>query len=161
MKNKEYLKKELLIITLTSILYLILFIILNQLEYKQYMKNFNLKINAILTAINQEYPNITKEQMLILLNSTDNYENILSSYGYDLTNDDYLINNKLTYHNFAIYKTSLLLLAFFLSITFFLKSNFKTDKAIDKIIKSIEQINQKKYDLDLDELSEDKLSILK
>ena len=43
----------------------------------------------------------------------------------------------------------------------FIKYNLKQDKEINKIIKCIENINQKNYSLDIDNLSEDKLSILK
>ena len=46
-------------------------------------------------------------------------------------------------------------------IYIFVKSHFKNDKEINKIIKCIEKINHKNYELELDELSEDKLSILK
>ena len=43
----------------------------------------------------------------------------------------------------------------------FVKYNIKNDNEIDKIIKCIEDINHKNYELKLDDISEDKLSILK
>ena len=44
---------------------------------------------------------------------------------------------------------------------FFIRYNLKNDKEIDKIIKCIEDINHKNYELKLDDISENKLSILK
>ena len=52
-------------------------------------------------------------------------------------------------------------LTFIIIIYIFVKSHLKSDKEIEKIIKCIEKINRKNYELELDELSEDKLSILK
>jgi len=62
---------------------------------------------------------------------------------------------------FGITKFGILLVAFISLIYLFIKHNLQNDKEIDKIIKCIENINHKNYELDLDELSEDKLSILK
>ena len=43
----------------------------------------------------------------------------------------------------------------------FVTSHLESDKEIDKIIRLLEKINHKNYELNIDELSEDKLSILR
>ena len=46
-------------------------------------------------------------------------------------------------------------------IVFFIKYNRKRDKEIKSITKCIEEINHKNYELQIDTMSEDELSILK
>ena len=58
MKNKEYLKKYLIQILVTIILFLVLFLFINQIQDKEYKKNFNYKINAILEVLQEEYPEL-------------------------------------------------------------------------------------------------------
>lgn len=62
---------------------------------------------------------------------------------------------------FHLIKVLLFISSFMTLILIFLYSHLESDKEINKIIKCIEEINRKNYELDLDELSEDKLSILK
>jgi len=161
MKNKEYLKKYLIQILVTIIVFLVLFLLVNQTQDKEYKKNFNYKINAILEVIQQEYPNIEKEQLINILNSEISEGNILLDYGYDLEKDFYIEQNNKINLKFNIIKIIILSLTFITIIHIFVKSHLKSDKEINNIIKCIENINRKNYELELDELSEDKLSILK
>lgn len=62
---------------------------------------------------------------------------------------------------FNFLKTITVLSTFAMLMYIFVKYNIRTDKEIDKIIKCIEEINHKNYELKLEDLSEDKLSILK
>lgn len=161
MKNKEYLKKYLIQILVTIVVFIVLFLFINQIQDKEYKKNFNYKINAILEVLQEEYPDVTKEELIDILNSKKSEGNILSDYGYDIEKDFFIEeNNKLNF-KFNIIKIIILCLTFITIIYIFVKSHLKSDKEINKIIKCIENINRKNYELDLDELSEDKLSILK
>jgi len=53
------------------------------------------------------------------------------------------------------------LLSFMILIYLFVRYYFKRDNEIEKIIKCLEKINQKNYEIDINDVSEDKLSILK
>ena len=81
MKNKEYLKKYLIQILITIIVFLVLFLFVNQTQDREYKKNFNYKINAILEVVQEKYPNVKKEELIDILNSKKSEENILLDYG--------------------------------------------------------------------------------
>jgi len=161
MKNKEYLKKYLLQSLIIIIFFLLLFLSICNIEYNQYKQNFNYKINAILEIMQEEYPNIKKDELIEILNSNDSTKNILLEYGYDLETDSFIKQNNKTNLIFSIIKIFIIFLFLIVLIMLFIRSHLKSDQEINKIIKCIEQINHKNYALDLDELSEDKLSILK
>jgi len=161
MKNKEYLKKYLLHCSIVIAFFSLLLVIVNNIEYNQYKQNFNYKINAILEEVKEKYPNVNESDLIEILNSNDAKKDILIDYGYDIEKDSYISKNDNYNLIYGITKLGILLFAFISLIYLFIKYNLKTDKEIDKIIKCIEKINHKNYELDLDELSEDKLSILK
>ena len=161
MKNKEYLKKYLIQTLITIIVFLVLFLFVNQTQDREYKKNFNYKINAILEVVQEKYPNVKKEELIDILNSKKSEENILLDYGYDIEKDFFIEENNKLNLKFNIIKMIIICLTFIIIIYIFVKSHLKSDKEIEKIIKCIEKINRKNYELELDELSEDKLSILK
>ena len=161
MKNKEYLKKYLIKILIAITVFLSLLLSINYIQDKEYKRNFNSKISAILEVVQNKYPNVEKEELINILNSKNSEENILLDYGYDLENDFFIEQNNKINLKFNIIKIIILCLTFITIIYIFIKSHLKSDKEINKIIKCIENINRKNYVLDFDELSEDKLSILK
>ena len=161
MKNKEYLKYYLLQSLIVITIFSLLLVIVNTIEYNQYKRNFNYKINAILEKVEEKYPNLDQNDLVEILNSKETEDNVFKDYGYDIAKDSYVSKNDNYNLIFGITKFGILLVAFISLIYLFIKHNLKNDKEIDKIIKCIEKINRKNYELDLDELSEDKLSILK
>jgi len=161
MKNKEYLKHYLLQSLIVITIFSLLLVIVNTIEYNQYKRNFNYKINAILEKVEEKYLNLDQNDLVEILNSKEIEDNVLKDYGYDMDKDSYVSKNDNYNLIFGITKFGILLVAFISLIYLFIKHNLKNDKEIDKIIKCIEKINHKNYELDLDELSEDKLSILK
>lgn len=161
MKNREYLKQYLFQSLIVIVIFSLLLIFVNTIEYNKYKQNFNYKLNAILETIQEEYPDIEQEKIIEILNSNNTKENILKQYGYDIEKDSYVSQNDKNNLIFSFIKLGILLLSFIILIYLFIKHNLKNDKEIDRIIKCIEDINHKNYELDLDELSEDKLSILK
>ena len=90
MKNNEYLKKYLIQILITIIVFLVLFLFVNQIQEREYKKNFNYKINAILEVVQDKYPNIKKEELIDILNSEKTEGNVLLDYGYDLDRDFFI-----------------------------------------------------------------------
>ena len=150
MKNKEYLKNYLIQIFITMIIFLTFFFFINTIQDKEYKKNFNYKISAILEVILEKYPDTRKDELISILNSSNNID---KEYFIEKNNQ---VNIK---YNFI--KVLILLLMNIVIIYIFVKSHLKSDREINKIIKCIENINHKNYELDINELSEDKLSILK
>lgn len=161
MKNKEYLKKYLVKILIVVVIFLICFITINKIEYNEYKKNFNYKINGIFEVIQEEYPNITKQDLIEILKSETYSTNILKEYGYDIQTDSFIEEIDNLNVNYNIYKLIIIGLCLTILIFLFIKSHLDSDKEIDKIIKLLERINRKNYELKLDELTEDKLSILR
>ena len=161
MKNREYLKKYLMQILIVVIVFLISFIFISKLEYNEYKKNFNYKINDIFLFLQEKYPDITKEDLIEILNSDNSKTNILEEYGYDVEIDSLLVQNDKLNVRYNIYKVALIGLCLVALIYLFVTSHLESDKEIDKIIRLLEKINHKNYELNIDELSEDKLSILR
>lgn len=161
MKNREYLKKYLMQILIVVIVFLISFIFISKLEYNEYKKNFNYKINDIFLFLEEKYPDITKEDLIEILNSDNSKTNILEEYGYDVEIDSLLIQNDKLNVRYNIYKLVIIGLCLVALIYLFVTSHLESDKEIDKIIRLLEKINHKNYELNIDELSEDKLSILR
>lgn len=161
MKNRKYLKKYLIQILIVVIVFLISFIFVSKLEYSEYKKNFNYKINGIFLFLQKKYPDITKEDLIEILNSDNSKTNILEEYGYDVEIDSLLVQNDKLNVRYNIYKVVIIGLCLVTLIYLFVTSHLESDKEIDKIIRLLEKINHKNYELNIDELSEDKLSILR
>ena len=161
MKNNKYLKKCLLQCLIIIIIFMSLYVIINNIEYNKYKKNFNYKLNAILELVKEKYPSIENEEIINILNSSDTKLEVLKEFGYDISKDSYILKNDKDNNIFSLLKIIILILMISALIYIFIKYNFKYDKQIDKIIETIEEINRKNYELDLDELTEGKLSILK
>lgn len=161
MKNREYLKKYLIQILIVVIVFLISLIFISKLEYNEYKRNFNYKINGIFLLLQEKYPDITKDDLIKILNSDNSKTNILKEYGYDIEIDSLLIQNDKLNVRYNIYKVVIIGLCLVTLIYLFVTSHLESDKEIDKIIRLLEKINHKNYELNIDELSEDKLSILR
>ena len=161
MKNRKYLKKYLIQILIVVIVFLISFIFISKLEYNEYKRNFNYKINGIFLLLQEKYPDITKDDLIKILNSDNSKTNILKEYGYDIEIDSLLMQNDKLNVRYNIYKVVIIGLCLVTLIYLFVTSHLESGKEIDKIIRLLEKINHKNYELNIDELSEDKLSILR
>ncbi len=160
MSNNVYLRKYLLKSLCVIMFFIILLCLVNKVEYNKYKYNTNQKINGIVAKIQEKYPEIEKEEIIEILNS-NNKDNLFNEYGYDINKDSYINQNNEVYIKFNILKIFILLLSFMILIYLFVRYYFKRDNEIEKIIKCLEKINQKNYEIDINDVSEDKLSILK
>ena len=160
MSNNVYLRKYLLKSLCAIMFFIILLCLVNKVEYNKYKYNTNQKINGIVAKIQEKYPEIGKEEIIEILNS-NNKDNVFNEYGYDINKDSYINQNNEVYIKFNILKIFILLLSFMILIYLFVRYYFKRDNEIEKIIKCLEKINQKNYEIDINNVSEDKLSILK
>lgn len=160
MKNKIDLKSTLIKICLVIVFFTSLLVIINIHEYNSYQETYNKKINAIFYKLEKEYPDITKEELYEIINSNTHLSSTLQTYG--MTEASLVLPE-----NKAVLKVTLTLNIFLLVfligfiIYYFLHYNHKKDLELAEIISYIEQINNKNYKLDIDNISEDELSILK
>lgn len=161
MKNKELLKKYLFKNLIVIILFALLFLFLNFIEYRIYQFHFNEKIVSLIEIIQEKYPEVNKEEMIEILNAKESYHNVLQEYGYDIKLDSLIDINDQRRQMVSMIKNLLFLLLFGILFWLFFHYLKRNDKEIHKIVKCVENINHQIYDLDLDESSEDQLSILK
>ena len=155
MKNKT-IKKYILSFMILLILNISLILILNRYEYKTYTKNYNNKINTIITNIKNKYPDIEESDIIEIINSEEDNKDILSNYGINSITLNDKVNNKITIISLIIIITfdSLIILIFYLY-------DKNKSKKIKEITKMISKINNRQFDIDINDFNEGELSILK
>lgn len=161
MKNKEKLKKFLIILSLYTILIIILTYGINKYEYQVYKDNFDTKITSIILKIKEEYPNITDEELYNILKSFQKDGKVLEQYSLTIDNKSLLKENDNKYQQFLVTNITIVFISAIFLIFLFLRFNAKKDREINKITKCLEEINKRNYKIDIEEMSEDELSILK
>ncbi len=160
MKNKMNLKRCLLQCLSVSLLFLVLFLGFQWKAYREYTINYNQKMNAVLGKVHEEYPDITKAELMKLLDS-DKDDSFVKSFGIDLEKDSLILENETRFCYSLIISGLLVILFAGALLGFFLKYNYDKDKELKQITRYIEEINQRNYKLEIEDISEDELSILK
>lgn len=155
MKNKT-IKKYILSLIILLIFNVSLIFILNRYEYKMYTKNYNDKINSIISNIKNKYPDIEESDIIEIINNEEDSEDILSKYGIDSITKNDKVNNKIRIISLIIIITfdSLIILIFYLY-------DKNKSKKIKEITKMISKINNRQFDIDINDFNEGELSILK
>ena len=162
LENKVHLKKFLLISIIPIIVFLILGNIFFFYQYNSYTQNYNNKIASLVNLLEKEYPDIDRNELISILNSEDKVsEDIFSRYGIDIQNESIIIENDRLFSGFIIVYNILFIGLAMSIILLYLKHEKDQNKEIKKIARCIEEINKKNYSINIDENSEDELSILK
>ncbi len=162
MKNKIELKKMCITSCIIIIIFLITFSILIYKQYKTYTYNFNQKIAGIIDNVLEKYPDIEKREIVEILNSSDKTNNeILREYGIELDKDSVILENNTDFQKFIIIDVSTLIVFILILSIIVFKYNHSESKKINEITKYIEEINRGNYKLNIEENTEDELSILK
>lgn len=162
MKNKIELKKMCITSCIVIIIFLITFSILIYKQYKTYTYNFNQKIAGIIDNVLKKYPDIEKREIVEILNSSDKTNNeILREYGIELDKDSVILENNTDFQKFIIIDVSTLIVFILILSIIVFKYNHSESKKINEITKYIEEINRGNYKLNIEENTEDELSILK
>ena len=152
-------KKHFIIVWIVVV---IIFFIISFVEYNSYVRITNNFTNNIISEVVKNYPDVTEEEIIDIINSTDNEtSDILASFGIDINSMGVLksINDNF-YRNLIINSIVLLVISIviFLLIFFYDK---KEKRELDKIIDYLKELNRGNYDLKIDLNSEGFLSILK
>ena len=161
MKNKEKLKKFLVILSLYTIFVIFLTYSINKYEYQVYKDNFDTKITSIILKIKEDYPAITDEELYNILKSSKKDGKVLEQYSLTIDNKSLLKENDNKYQQFLVTNITIVFISTIFLIFLFLRFNAKKDREINKITKCLEEINKRNYKIDIEEMSEDELSILK
>ncbi len=158
MKNKIN-KKTLIFIIITSVFSLVLFGLLLKYQYRTYTINYNNKINSIISEVIKKYPEVNESDLIEIINS-ENEINILSKYGINDKSSSVIENDKL-FKKHLIIDLSILFAIIITLYVYFVINKSKRTKKINKIIELISKINKRNFDIDIEDYTEDELSILK
>lgn len=161
MKNKVKLKRYIFISLILSIIFIVLNILISIHEYKIYRNNINNNLESIISLIETKYPSITKNEIMEILNSKSNTTNIFKEYGIDIDNTSIILENDKYYNSFIVLNTLYIFIIIIVLLIIFLIYIKNKDKDIKDITKYIEEINKGNYELKINSISEDELSILK
>lgn len=162
MKNKIELRKTLICILCVIVLAVALFGENYVYQYKVYTNNFNNKIAMIITKLTEEYPNLSESELFEIINNKGNInEKLFNAYGIDLNKDAVVIENERIFSKFLVCNIIFIVFISIIILLLFLRYNKSKDKKLNEITKYIEEINNRNYKLDIDDNSEDELSILK
>ena len=159
MKNKIN-KKTLFFIIITTFISVIFFAFILKYQYKNYTKNYNESINSIIYEVTLKYPDISKDDLIEIMNNNKKSVDVLSKYGINDENSSIILNDKLFKKYFFI-DLLILVVVILIIYLFFIINKSKRNKKINKIIELISSINRRNFDIDIEEYTEDELSGLK
>ena len=158
MKNKIN-KKILVFMIITSFISLGLFGLILNYQYKTYTMNYNNKINSLINEVVKKYPEVNESDLVSILNS-ENEEDLLSKYGINEKSSAIIENDRL-FKKYIIVDLSILFIIIITLYVYFVINKSKRTKKINKIIELISKINRRNFDIDIEDYTEDELSILK
>ncbi len=162
MKNKVELKKVIFKLIIVSFVAIIIFVVFQFIQYRIYTKNLNNKIGSIISKIVEENPNVKKNELIEIVNSKNDVNSeLFKKYGINIDEDSIILDNYRYFKIFIVIEILMLLVFAILLLAIFLNYNYNKDKTLKQIIKYIEEINKRNYKLDIDDNTEDELSILK
>ncbi len=158
MKNKIN-KKILVFMIITSFISLGLFGLILNYQYKTYTMNYNNKINSLINEVVKKYPEVNESDLVSILNS-ENEEDLLSKYGINEKSSAIIENDRL-FKKYIIVDLSILFIIIITLYVYFVINKSKRNKKINKIIELISKINRRNFDIDIEDYTEDELSVLK
>lgn len=166
MRNKIRLKRCLVWSAIVVGIFLFLAAGMQHWTYQMYTANYNRALLQMVATVQDSDSDVSEQELMEILNtealeSGELEVDFVEKYGIDLTTDSLLLANDTAYHRVVAGSLGLVLAFAAILMGVFLHYNRGKDRELEKITGYIEQINQKNYRLELEELSEDELSILK
>ena len=156
-KSKKIIISYVLIILSFILVFNIFYIKLNDKNRIRY----NQTLNSIIYQVSIKYPLVNNKDIIEILDGKVISKNVLKEYGIDIDNDYLILNSKKDYIQGLIINNTIIIIfiILFILISFINKKN--QSKKIKEITNLIEQINRKNYYLNIDNNTENELSILK
>lgn len=146
-----------LLITVIACIFLSIY---NNLSYKSFTKDVNTWVGNVIGKLQEKYPDITDEELILLLNSTDGESELLKKLGINDNNIAILSLEKQKRRTFFIGLLTVLVLEIMIIIFTLIRYSQK-NRVINKIINHVKELNKKNYILDIAENEESELSILR
>ena len=141
---------------------MVILLLISMYEYHTYTVNFNDKLAQIVYTLNEKYPSLTEDEIMEILNSDGTSDTeFFKKYGIDLEAQSILLRNDEVHLKFVILNMVFLAVIIVLISLIYLRYDRRKDRDIKDITNYIEEINKKNYELQIDSMSEDELSILK
>ncbi len=154
--NKVYLKT-----TLIFVIFLVLGLVLNFYMFKEHEKNLYESSNKIIANILVKHPELKEEVISIMTTDVDT-ENVLREYGIDEYSDLSFIKENNSYKQKIIYyNLSYFLIFIITNYIIVIFNNYKLTKEITKINKYMDKVLNGNYSIDIRDYNENKLSLLK
>lgn len=153
-----------IVFLILTIIFSSLFAVLTYAELDRVRKNSNEAVVQIIADLKEKYPDISDSRIAQILNDKADVENtveMLKKYGIE-TDTDWLVNRNGELETGIIAANSFISAFSCVALcAVFIVYCIKRKRETHKITEYIAQINKKKYDLAIDENSEDEMSALK
>ena len=160
--SNQKLKKFLVKVLIVFISFLIIFFLVNRCEFLFYNYQNNLFVNNLINEVINHYPDISKEEIISLLDSQEeNTNNILEEYGIDLETDSLVLKNEEVITTSIMINIFLFLIFILILVIFYFQYLKNHNQELSAITKYLEDINEGNYKLEIDTNQEDYLSTLK
>ena len=154
--NKVYLKT-----TLIFVIFLVLGLVLNFYMFKEHEKKLYESSNKIIANILVKHPEL-KEEVISIMTTDVDAENVLREYGLDEYSDLSFIKENNSYKQKIIYyNLSYFLIFIITNYIIVIFNNYKLTKEITKINKYMDKVLNGDYSIDIRDYNENKLSLLK
>ncbi len=144
-------------------------------QYQCYTRHFNQKIEAVFSKILREYPDTRAWELMEILNGegtanggghmeggreTTEDTDFLRRYGIDVRKNSAVLVNDTYFKKFTLFNLGAVFLLSLTLLFLFLRYNHKKDRQLAEITSYLHELNRKNYKLDIDDNTEDELSIL-
>ncbi len=154
--NKKYFK-----ITVLFVIFLILAIILNNYNYKNYEKNLYKSNDKIIANILENHPELKNEIISLITNEIEEKE-VFKKYGIDKYRDLSYIKENNIYKEKLIYYNFLYFLLFIISISLLLLyDDYKLKKELKSLSKYMNKVLNGNFFINFKDYKESRLSLLK
>ncbi len=157
-------KKMIISIIIVTIISICINIFITGKKLNEYQRQVNIVISNIIGKVNEKYPEIKEEEIMAILDKNNSSiqtgTDILNMYGINIdeTSAIEILNAE---KEKILFLTNMNIILLIVMILIILAINLKLkDIKLKKIIKYIDEINRKNYDLKIEENSEDELSNL-
>lgn len=158
-------KSRLMIIISISVLLVIIFnVIMTIKKYEEYQNKTNAVLTNIVGEIIQKYPQVKEEELIKILNAKKDSikigESLLEKYGINIEETSVIWGIEEYKTNMILINIISIMILFIIIVCILFISSKIRKRKIQNIIKYIEEINKKNYNLQIEKNSEDELSNL-
>ena len=147
-----------------SFITILFVLIINMIFVRQnnlYKQNYNNKINEIVYKITLDYKDITKKEIMEILNGKETSLNDLKEYGISLEDDFTILKaNKINKRYLIIINITIFIFMILLYLIIFISEKAKRKK-LNQIINLLENINNRNYMINIEDNEEGSISLLK